>query len=78
MLEYKGYHTTMTYDSDDNVYFGRIIGIFDFVGFHAGSIDEFEKAFHRAVDNYLDFYEEQHIQRQKCGIKEKSNKGVTS
>ena len=58
MLEYRGYRTTMIYDYDDDIYVGKLIGISDFIGFHTGSIDEFEKAFHRAVDDYLDYFEE--------------------
>lgn len=55
LLEYKGYHTTMTYDSDDDILVGRIIGITDTIGFHANDVKEFKEIFHRTVDDYLDF-----------------------
>ena len=55
LLEYKGYHTAMTYDSDDDILVGRLIGITDVVGFHANDIAEFKEIFHRCVDDYLDY-----------------------
>ena len=58
LLEYKGYHTTVTYDSDDDILVGRLIGINDVVGFHASDLKEFKENFHQSVDNYLDYCKE--------------------
>ena len=58
LLEYKGYHTTVTYDSDDDFLVGKIIGITDVIAFHAYDINEFKEMFHRSVDDYLDFCKE--------------------
>ena len=65
LLEYKGYHTTMTYDSDDDILVGRIVGINDVIGFHASDVKEFKEAFHRAVDDYLDFCRENNKKPEK-------------
>ncbi len=55
ILEYKGYHTRVIFDSDDFVLRGKIEGITDLVDFECSSIDDVEKEFHTAVDDYLDF-----------------------
>lgn len=53
MMEYKGYHATIEYDSDDNILVGRVFGINDFLCFHGSSISELEEMFHQSIDNYL-------------------------
>lgn len=58
MKPYRGYSAMITYDSDDDLLVGTIFGIRDAVGFHGKSIDELEKHFHDAVDEYLAFCEE--------------------
>ena len=55
LLEYKGYHTTMTYDSDDDILVWRPIGITDIIAFHANDVKEFKEVFHRSVDDYIEF-----------------------
>ena len=43
MLEYNGYHATVTYDADDNLFVGEVFGISDSLNFHGSSIDELSK-----------------------------------
>jgi predicted HicB family RNase H-like nuclease len=57
IIEYKGYHTRVEYDSDDNCLSGQVIGIKDLIVFCGESIDEFVEAFHESVDAYLDMCE---------------------
>lgn len=52
-LSYKGYTASMTYDPDDKILVGRVLGIADVIGFQAKCVDAFEAAFHEAVDGYL-------------------------
>ena len=54
ILEYKGYHAMITYDSEDGLFIGSIEGIKDSVNFHGSSMEEITDSFHRAVDTYLD------------------------
>lgn len=54
MLEYNGYHATVTYDADDNLFVGEVFGISDSLNFHGSSIDELKKMFVNCIDNYLD------------------------
>lgn len=58
ILEYKGYHTNITYDAYAGRLRGVISGIDDYVDFSSDKIEEIEAEFHRAVDDYIAFCEE--------------------
>jgi predicted HicB family RNase H-like nuclease len=58
MMKYGGYIATVEYDEEDRIFVGHLAGIGDIVGFHGASVDELERAFHEAVDNYLAISEE--------------------
>lgn len=53
-MTYKGYAARVEYDDEDGILTGRIAGIRDGVGFHAESVEELKKAFHEAVDDYVE------------------------
>ena len=53
-MTYKGYAARIEYDDDDRIFTGRIAGIRDGVGFHADSVDSLRRAFHEAVEDYLE------------------------
>lgn len=52
-MTYKGYSALVEYDDDDGIFFGRLAGIRDGVGFHADTVAELRNAFREAVDDYL-------------------------
>jgi predicted HicB family RNase H-like nuclease len=52
-MEYKGYRGAVRYSADDRILHGRILGIDDVVNFEGADVDELERAFHEAVDDYL-------------------------
>ncbi|MCQ2555258.1 MAG: type II toxin-antitoxin system HicB family antitoxin [Clostridia bacterium] len=58
MLEYKGYHTRVIFDSETMSLYGKIEGINDYVDFVCKDMSCVEKEFHEAVDDYLDFCQE--------------------
>ena len=58
ILEYKGYHTKIEFDSDEFVLRGKIEGINDLVDFECKDIKDLESEFHEAVDDYLEFCKE--------------------
>ena len=58
VLEYKGYHSKIEFDSKDMILYGKVEGIGDFVSFQSDSIEQIETEFHNAVDDYFDFCEE--------------------
>lgn len=58
ILEYKGYHTKVEFDSEDMLLSGKIEGINDLVTFECEDIKDVEREFHEAVDDYLVFCRE--------------------
>lgn len=54
VMTYKGYAARVEFDAEDEIFFGRIAGIRDGVGFHANTVADLKAAFHDAVDDYLD------------------------
>jgi predicted HicB family RNase H-like nuclease len=58
IVEYKGYYASLHFSSEDEVFYGRLLGIDDLVNFEGASVKELKKAFHEAVDDYLQTCEE--------------------
>lgn len=54
-LEYKGYTSTVEFSAEDRCFHGKIAGIRDLVAFDGTTVDELEKNFQGAVDEYLAF-----------------------
>lgn len=59
ILQYKGYYADIHFSAEDEVFFGKLIGINDLVNFEADSVKELKKAFVEAVDDYLKTCKEQ-------------------
>ena len=53
-MGYKGFAARVEYDDDDGIFFGRIAGIRDGVGFHAETVAGLREAFKDAVDDYVE------------------------
>jgi predicted HicB family RNase H-like nuclease len=53
-MSYKGYTARIEYDDEDGIFFGRIAGISDGVGFHAETVEDLRSAFHEAVEDYIE------------------------
>lgn len=49
-----GYSARIEFDSEDEIFFGRIAGIDDVVGFHSDTVAGLKEAFREAVDDYLE------------------------
>ena len=54
ILQYEGYFASVHFSAEDEVFFGKIIGINDSATFEDGTVKELKKAFHEAVDDYLE------------------------
>ena len=52
-LTYKGYTTSMIFDSEDKIIVGRVLDIDDIIAFHGESVAEFERHFQAVVDDYI-------------------------
>jgi predicted HicB family RNase H-like nuclease len=53
VLTYRGYSARIEFDAEDGIFFGRIEGLTDVVGFHAEDEDNLPARFREAVDEYL-------------------------
>ncbi len=54
MLEYKGYHASIEFDADDNIFVGEVFGITDSLNFHGSSVEELKKMFEQSIENYIE------------------------
>ena len=53
-MTHLGYSAKVEYSEEDECFIGRVAGIRAIVGFHADTVTELRKAFHSAVENYLE------------------------
>jgi predicted HicB family RNase H-like nuclease len=53
-MTYGGYSALIEYDDEDGIFFGKLAGIRDGVGFHADNVTDLRAAFQEAVDDYID------------------------
>lgn len=65
-MTYKGYAARIEFDAEDEIFFGRVVGIEDGINFHGDTVDNLRKAFHEAVDDYLALCAETGRQPQKA------------
>ena len=56
-MNYKNYYGSVEFSDEDDVFFGRLIGIRDSVSYDAETMQEMKKAFQEAVDGYLEMCE---------------------
>lgn len=54
MLEYKGYHASVEFDAEDNLFVGEVFGVSDSLNFHGESVGELKEMFKQCIDNYLE------------------------
>ena len=53
-MSYKGYAARIEYSDEDQCFVGRVIGIKDIITFHGDHVEEVRRAFHDALDFYLE------------------------
>ena len=53
-MSHRGYSAVIEYDDEDGLFFGRLAGIRDGVGFHGQTVDELREAFREAVEDYIE------------------------
>jgi predicted HicB family RNase H-like nuclease len=53
-LKYQDYTATIHYSADDEVFFGKVIGINDLITFEGISVAELKDAFQEAMEDYLE------------------------
>lgn len=60
-LEYKGFHGTVHFSSEDALFFGKVSGVNDLVTFEGTSVKELQKSFEEAVEDYISICERERI-----------------
>ena len=58
ILKYKGYEGYVHFSTEDNLYYGGILGIKDLVDYNSETEDDIENQFRLAVDDYIEFKKE--------------------
>jgi predicted HicB family RNase H-like nuclease len=58
ILQYKNYYGSVQFSAEDEVFYGKILGISDLVNFEGESVKELKSAFQESVDEYLEFCKE--------------------
>jgi predicted HicB family RNase H-like nuclease len=53
-IKYKDYTAKVDFDSEDEIFVGKVIGINDIISFHAKTVEELNPAFHDAINHYLE------------------------
>ena len=64
-LDYKGYIGTVEYSANDDILFGKVIGINGLISYEGDSIQSLKQDFEDAVDSYLEACLEKNIEPQK-------------
>jgi predicted HicB family RNase H-like nuclease len=54
ILQYQQYFASVHFSSDDEVFYGRILGINDLVSFEGASVKDLKKSFKEAVEDYIE------------------------
>lgn len=57
-LEYKGYTGSIEFSEEDNLFFGKVMGIRSLLSYEGKDIDELTEDFQGAVDDYLNLCKE--------------------
>lgn len=52
-LNYNGFTAKVEFSADDNVFFGRLLGIDAIVTFHAETVEELKSSMKESVDFYI-------------------------
>src|SRR5260370_38872182 len=55
LLRYKGFLGTVEFSEEDDVLFGRVIGIKDHISYEGATIKDLKKDFKEAVDYQIDY-----------------------
>ena len=64
-LQYKGYSGSIEFSEEDGVFHGKVAGIKPLISFEGDSVGLITKDFHNAVDEYLNFCDENGVEPEK-------------
>ena len=53
ILKYKDFLATVHFSTEDEVFYGEIVGIDDLILFEGRTVDELKQSFHESVNDYI-------------------------
>ena len=53
-MAYRSYFAAIQYSAEDEVFYGRVIGLNDSISFEGSTVRELKRGFKEAVDDYLE------------------------
>ena len=65
-MEYKGYIGSVEFSEEDEVFFGKILGIRALISYEGTSAKELVEDFHGAVDSYLELCNETGVKPERA------------
>ena len=65
ILEYKGYLGSVEFSADDNILFGKVLGINGLISFEGDSVQNLKKDFEEAVDDYIEICNDNGVEPEK-------------
>ena len=54
IIKYNEYYAVVHFSAEDEVFYGKILGINDLITFEGQSVKELKKSFKEAIDDYLE------------------------
>ena len=54
IIQFQNYYASVHYSADDEVFYGKILGINDLISFEGASVKELKTSFEDAVEDYLE------------------------
>ena len=58
ILRYKDFLGSVHFSADDNIFYGKVIGVDDLITFEGRSVEELKASFEDAVNDYLELCEQ--------------------
>ncbi len=58
ILDYKGFKGPIESSDEDDCFFGRVLNVKGSVSYEGGTLEELEKDFHEAVNDYISYRKE--------------------
>lgn len=67
-IYYKGYSGTVEFSEEDNVFFGKVLGIHSLLSYEGENVKDLLDDFHGAVDDYLVYCKEEGLTPEKPAV----------
>lgn len=58
MMEYCGYRAVISYDQEDDMFVGEVLGLKDSLNFYGNTTKELYESFCQSIDNYIELCKE--------------------